>query len=130
MQKHIKTNTHLKKVYKEVGHYEQTKSKKVNAKKEWVQINWIFWWFLVIKGIGPFAESFCVDKYENVEGEGELDEADAAEDPNGEGSQSRRGGGGRWDGRVEHVHQHLFLWSFSGFLHYIKLRTSHEERGE
>ena len=74
MQKHITTHTQLKKVNKEVGHYEQSKSKKVNAKEQWVQINWISRWLwfplLVVKGIGPFAESFCVDKYEDVEGEG------------------------------------------------------------
>ena len=78
----------------------------MNGKKEGVQVNRILC-FLLVKGICPFAESFCVDKNDNVEEEGAEDKDDAAEDPNGKGGQSSWVGGGWREGRVEHVYQHL-----------------------
>ena len=88
----------------------------MNAKKQRVEVNRIFFWLawsLFVKGGGfgicPFAETFCFDEDDNIKEEGAEDKDDATENPNGEGSQSGPGwGAGRWGkGRVERVHQYL-----------------------
>ena len=78
----------LKEIKKAVGNYEQSKSKKVNDKKEGIKVNTVFLVKRQVFGICLFAESFVVDENDNVEEEGAEDEDDAAEDPNGKGGQS------------------------------------------
>ena len=103
----------------------------MNDKKEGIKVNTIFrWnvWSLLVKrqlfGICLFAESFVVDENDNVEEEGGEDEDDAAEDPNGKGSQSSWVRGGWREGRVEHVHQNLFV----GTVCYIMSKFCEEHR--
>ena len=121
-------NQLLKKINKEVCHCEQSKSKKVNDKKQWINVNWISWWLLwfpVAKrkdfGIRLLVHPFCFDKDDDVEEEGDEDKDDRAEDPNGKCGQSRRVGGGGGKGRVEHVHQNLFLGASSCLLWILNL---------
>ena len=80
--------SHSKEIYKAVGCYEHSKSKKVNDKKEGIKVNTVFLVKRQVFGICLFAQSFVVDENDNVEEEGGEDEDDAAEDPNGKGSQS------------------------------------------
>ena len=53
------------------------------------------------------SKSLQVDEYDHIEEQGDEDKDDAAEDPDGKSSQSSWVRGGCWEGRVEHVHQHL-----------------------
>ena len=50
---------------------------------------------------------FVLDKDDNIKEEGNEDKDDTSEDPNMRSVQKSRRGCGK--GRVEHVHQHLFL---------------------
>ena len=88
----------------------------MNDKKQWINVKWPVW-FCFAKGkdfrIRLLVHSFCSDQDDNVEEEGDEDKDDTAENPNGKRSQSRRIGGSRGKGRVEHVHQNLFLWTLS-----------------
>ena len=86
----------------------------MNDKKQWVNVKWLVWSrFTKRKNfrIRLLVHSFCFDKDDNVEEEGNEDKDDAAEDPNSKRGQSRRIGGSRGEGRVEHVHQNLFWGS-------------------
>ena len=104
--------THSKNIYKEICHHEQCKSNNVNDKKQWINVKWLVW-FRFVKWedfrVRLLVHSFCFDKDDNVEEEGDEDKDDTAEDPNGKCSQSRRIGGGGGKGRVEHVHQNLLI---------------------
>ena len=62
-------------------------------------------WFDV--WLDPLFKAFDVDKDDNIEEESNEDKDDAAEDPDGKGSQSCGVRGGWGEGRVEHVYQDL-----------------------
>ena len=74
------------------------------------------------------SRSLQVDEYDHIEEQGDEDEDDAAEDPDGKSSQSSWVRGGCREGRVEHVHQHLCLWSFSGTLFFVYKNCEHLTR--
>ena len=98
---------------KEVNHYESCKWDKMSNQKHLIKISFFLHCILFIALIwfdvwlDPLFKCFDVDKDDNIEEESNEDKDDAAEDPDGKGSQSC---GVRWgwgEGRVEHVYQDL-----------------------
>ena len=106
-----KKNLHKK--FKEVNHYESCKWDKMSNQKYLIKISSFLHRFLFIALIwfdvwlDPLFKCFDVDKDDNIEEESDEDKDDAAEDPDGKGSQSCGVRGGWGEGRVEHVYQDL-----------------------
>ena len=106
----LKVISKLNNVHKAEGDYEQSKTGQMNQKKENVQVNWglcvsqIWHGFLIFQGRDFRIVSPGPEEDDDIENEGDEDEADAAENPSGEGSQSDWIRGSRpqcWDEEVD-----------------------------
>ena len=84
-------------VGKSVGYEEECESGSVNDKEQQVQINWVGRYLRVNRwdlSSRSHANTLQIDQDDNVEEEGEENQDDATENPNGKGSQSGGVGGG------------------------------------